>query len=58
MPMDKWVDHSRLITFDDGVFKINFEVMDEDKSLLHQMTQQICEYRLHVYFERKGYTYE
>jgi len=58
MPMDKWVDHSRLITFDDGIFKINFEIMDEDKSLLHQMTQQICEYRLHVYFERKGYTHE
>lgn len=55
MPMSKWVDDEELITFQNGIFQINFEVDDKDKGILHEMTRQICEYKLKTYFSRKGY---
>jgi len=56
MPMDKWMDNDKdLLLFKDGEFFINFKIANEDEEILHEMTQQICEYRLNFYFERKGY---
>lgn len=55
MPMDKWVDNDNLVSFDDGIFKINFAVGKEDEAILHSMTKQICDYKMQTYFERKGH---
>lgn len=55
MPMTKWSGSSKgLITFSDGVFKLNFDVMPDDMEMLHAWTKEICEYRLHMHFERRG----
>ncbi|EPZ38352.1 HKD family nuclease fused to DNA/RNA helicase of superfamily II [Anoxybacillus ayderensis] len=55
MPMTKWSGSSNgLILFDNNVFTLNFSIAREDEKILHQWTQEICEYRLHVYFERRG----
>lgn len=57
MPMDKWVDKNNdLVTFEDGIFSINFPIDESAEEILHEMTKQICDYRLGYYFERKGYT--
>lgn len=55
MPMTKWSGSSKgLITFDNGVFTLNFDVLPEDMELLHAWTRNICLYRLHAHFERRG----
>lgn len=55
MPMEKWLDKNNdLIKFEDNLFSINFPIKKEDEDILHEMTRQICEYRLGYYFERKG----
>ena len=56
MPMDKWMDKNNdLVLFQDGEFFINFLINKDEEETLHEMTRQICEYRLGYYFERKGY---
>lgn len=56
MPMDKWMDKDNdLVLFQDGEFFINFSIKEADEVALHEMTKQICNYRLGFYFERKGY---
>ncbi|WP_096200018.1 DEAD/DEAH box helicase family protein [Bacillus sp. FJAT-45350] len=55
MPMSKWSGSSKeLISFEDGVFKLEFDVAEEHNELVYEWTKEICEYRLHFYFERKG----
>ena len=55
MPMTKWSGSSKgLISFEDGVFKLEFEVNKIDAEILYEWTKEICEYRLHFHFERKG----
>ena len=55
MPMTKWSGSSKgLISFDNDIFKLEFDVATEDEKLLFDMTNDICEYRLHYHFERKG----
>lgn len=54
MPMSKWVGKDQLIFFDGKNFGVNFEINKPDESLLHMITRQICEYKMQVYFERKG----
>lgn len=55
MPMTKWSGSSNgLISFQDAIFKLEFDVLEEDEDILYMMTKDICEYRLHVHFERKG----
>lgn len=57
MPMSKWSGSSRgLISYQDDIFKFEFDVLKEDEESLYQMIKDICEYRLHVHFERKGIT--
>jgi len=55
MPMSKWVGKDGLVFFDGENFGMTFEVDKEDEGILHMTTRQICEYKLQVYFERKGY---
>ncbi|MFC5648612.1 DEAD/DEAH box helicase family protein [Paenibacillus solisilvae] len=57
MPMTKWSGSSKgLITFENGFFTLNFEVLPEDMAMLHAWTKEICMYRLHTHFERRGNT--
>lgn len=55
MPMTKWSGSSKgKITFEDGTFVLQLEVKEEHKGILFNWVQEICEYRLHWYFERKA----
>lgn len=55
MPMTKWTGSSKgIFIFEDGVFRLGFNIDKKDLAALFEMTQEICEYRLHAYFERKG----
>ncbi|WP_053363445.1 DEAD/DEAH box helicase family protein [Bacillus sp. FJAT-27251] len=55
MPMTKWSGSSNgLVTFEDGVFRINFDIVPEDRDTVYDWTKEICEYRLHYHFERKA----
>lgn len=54
MPMSKWIGKDNLLFFDGHQFGVNFSVDKEDQNILHSFTKQICDYRLHVYFERKS----
>lgn len=55
MPMAKWAGSSKgLVSFEDGLFRLTFDVRSGDTAKLHEWTKEICEYRLHSYFERKG----
>ncbi|MFD2043086.1 DEAD/DEAH box helicase family protein [Ornithinibacillus salinisoli] len=55
MPLSKWGGKDELVFFDGERFGMNFDVEEKDQDILHEMTRQICEYKLQVYFERKGY---
>lgn len=55
MPMSKWVAKDGLVAFDGSKFGMAFEVEKKDEQILYVMTKQICEYKMQVYFERKGY---
>ncbi|WP_342542447.1 hypothetical protein MHH33_16920 [Paenisporosarcina sp. FSL H8-0542] len=55
MPMTKWGGSSKnLITFENQLFKLNFDIAPEDRLIVYEWTRQICEYRLHTYFEKKA----
>lgn len=54
MPMAKWTGKDHLIYFEDDQFGLNFPVKEKDEKILHDMTRQICEYKMQVYFERKN----
>ncbi|SMQ78400.1 Superfamily II DNA or RNA helicase [Bacillus sp. OV166] len=55
MPMTKWSGSSKgLITFENDIFTLNIEVLNEHETTLFNWTQEICEYRLHYHFERKS----
>ncbi|WP_066254276.1 DEAD/DEAH box helicase family protein [Neobacillus drentensis] len=57
MPMTKWSGSSKgLITFENDIFKLDFEVLKEHEKVLFNWTKEICEYRLHYHFERKAKT--
>lgn len=36
------------------LFTIQIEPSEENRKTLFQWTEKVCEYRLHMYFERKG----
>jgi hypothetical protein len=51
MPMIKWSGSSKgKVQFLDGIFKLNFDVVPEDRELVYNWTKEICLYRLHVHF--------
>lgn len=54
MPMSKWSGTSKgCAAFQDGVFSLNPQAVP-DSALVYEWTREICLYRLHEYFERKG----
>jgi superfamily II DNA or RNA helicase/HKD family nuclease len=55
MPMTKWSGSSKgLITYENDVFRLNFDIVEEDEEILYGWTKEVCEYRLHYHFERKA----
>jgi len=53
MPMTKWSGSSNgLLSFENNIFRINVDIVDDDISTLYEWIKQICHYRLHTYFER------
>lgn len=55
MPMTKWSGSSKgLTSFVDGRFSIEVDIERNDMNTLFDWTYQICLYRLHSHFERKG----
>jgi hypothetical protein len=55
MPMTKWSGSSKgLISFENDIFKLNFDVVPEDQQILFGWTKEICKYRLHYHFERRA----
>lgn len=59
MPMTKWSGSARdnLVVFDGrDSFSIDLAPSSEEFELVHSWTEEIAEYRLHAYFERKATT--
>ncbi|EJR02845.1 DEAD/DEAH box helicase family protein [Bacillus cereus] len=57
MPMTKWSGSSKgLLSFDENLFSLNMDVRKEDEEILFEWTKEICEYRLHTYFESRTAT--
>jgi superfamily II DNA or RNA helicase/HKD family nuclease len=55
MPITKWSGSSKgLISYENDLFTLNFDVAKEDEEILFGWTEEICEYRLHYHFERKA----
>ena len=55
MPMEKWSGDSKgLVGLENGVFSVLFDVLEVDQAILFDFTKQVCEFRLHCFFERKG----
>ena len=54
MPMTKWsVSSKGKITFEYGEFALNFDVVDSVNAIVYEWTKEICDFRLHWYFEKK-----
>ncbi|WP_142828604.1 DEAD/DEAH box helicase family protein [Planococcus soli] len=56
MPMTKWSGSAKegIASFKDGIFKFQLQPSVEENELLYKWTQEIADYRLHAYFERKS----
>jgi hypothetical protein len=55
MPIAKWSGSSKgLISFEGGIFKLEFKVDRDDEEILYNWTKEICEYRLIWHFDRNG----
>lgn len=56
MPMTKWSGSAKghLVVFENGVFGLNLKPSRIERAILYQWTEEICEYRVHAYFERKA----
>ena len=57
MPTTKWSGSAKenLVVFNGrDTFSINLTPADEDRELLYSWTEEIAEYRLHAYIERKA----
>lgn len=59
MPMKQWSSSSRSwVGYDGDQFGIHVAATDTEAVMLHSWTAEICVYRLHAYFERKGGRYQ
>jgi len=55
MPMSKWSGSSKgLATFDERGFGFSLDIAVSNREVLYRWTREICEYRLHSYFEKKA----
>ena len=56
MPMTKWSGSSKgLFVFEGDVFGMQIEIEKQHEDVLFEWVREICEYRLHWYFERKSF---
>jgi hypothetical protein len=54
MPMSKWSGSSKgLISFENGIFDVQLEIPDPLEKVVYEFTREICEFRLHAYFQRR-----
>ena len=54
MPMTKWSGSSKgMITFEDQAFQLNFDLDESMNPIVFEWTKEICDFRLHWYFEKK-----
>ncbi|MGD7022214.1 DEAD/DEAH box helicase family protein [Rossellomorea vietnamensis] len=54
MPMTMWSGSSKgLITLEDNKFEVHVDPAGEGINLLYQFTKEICQYRLHYFFQRR-----
>ncbi|WP_307724494.1 hypothetical protein [Aneurinibacillus danicus] len=54
MPMDKWSGSSKgLVAVEREHFSIKLELLPHEREKVFEWTRQICEFRLHHYFERR-----
>jgi hypothetical protein len=54
MPMTKWSGSSKgKVMFNENLFSFNIRFKESINEILFNCTKEICEYRLHVHFERK-----
>jgi hypothetical protein len=59
MPMSKWAGSSSgLVSYVGDVFEIQMNVLPYEQELLHQWSMEICLFRLHYHFERRGHNCE
>ncbi|MGH2316350.1 DEAD/DEAH box helicase family protein [Planococcus sp. SE5232] len=56
MPMAKWSGSAKegMVSFEDGIFKFDVLALGNENESLYNWTQEIAEYRLNAYFERKS----
>ena len=55
MPMTKWSGSSKgKITFENRELALNFDIAASVNEIVYKWTQEICEFRLHWYFEKKS----
>ncbi|GAB7386941.1 hypothetical protein BSNK01_07770 [Bacillaceae bacterium] len=53
--MTKWSGSSKgLAKYENGKFYFHLAIPPEDQEIVHAWTKEICFYRLHEHFERKG----
>lgn len=58
MPMTKWSGSSKgLVELAGNEFRLKFDINLEHNKILFDQTKEVCEYRLHEYFERKEKRY-
>lgn len=55
MPMTKWSGSAKegLVSFDEGIFNLKLHLSEDENKTMYIWTNEIAEYRLHSYFERK-----
>jgi len=55
MPMTKWAGSSKgLVNFADKKFQFNIDIPQQMEPILFSWVNEICNYRLHRYFEKKA----
>lgn len=54
MPIRAWTNSYTEAKWDGEHFSFSFQPTEEEQRILFNWTHQICEYRLHTYFERKS----
>ncbi|QWC23597.1 DEAD/DEAH box helicase family protein [Bacillus haikouensis] len=55
MPMTQWSGSSNgIITFKDKVFEVHLVISKRLEQVVYDFTREVCEYRLHAYFQRKA----
>lgn len=55
-PMKFWSGKGQdLVKFEGGLFWFELDLVEKEQDILYEWTREICEFRLHWYFERKRF---